>query len=134
MTDSITYTTFLISHIRLTHPGTSGRALLPFPISPRNSAAAVAHLVRVTGVKYLWATEGPMKAMADEARDQGGLEDTTILPFPSFSELYLCAPSSFPSTLYTDDTAHDAVLLDQPALILHSSGEFNPPPPQPLSN
>ncbi|KAF8504938.1 hypothetical protein JB92DRAFT_768054 [Gautieria morchelliformis] len=48
--DVITYTTYIFSHIRLTHPSASGRPLLPFPISPRNSAAAVAHLVHTPQV------------------------------------------------------------------------------------
>ena len=128
MADAITYNTFLFSHIRLTHPSTSGLPLLPFPISPRNSATAVSHLARVTGVKYLWVTEGPMMAIAEEAQHQGGLEDTVILPFPSFSELYPRTSSSFSSTLHTYDNAHVAVPLDQPALILHSSGEYSPLP------
>lgn len=121
VTDTITYTTFIFSHIRLTHPD-SGRPLLPFPISPRNSAAAVAHLIHVTGVEYLWVTNGLMRSLADEALRQGGQENTMILPFPSFSELYLDYPASV-SSASSKGVAEAPVPLDQPAIILHSSGE-----------
>ena len=123
LTDIITYTTFLYSHLRLTHPDTSSRPLLPFPISPHNSVAAVAHLVRVTGVKYLWVTEGPMRAVADEIMHQEGLENTVILPFPFFSDLYSESRSSVP-TWKKESNNYVAASLDQPALILHSSGKL----------
>ncbi|KAF8514478.1 hypothetical protein JB92DRAFT_2789445 [Gautieria morchelliformis] len=131
--DVITYTTFIFSHIRLTHPSTSGRPLLPFPISPRNSAAAVAHLVHTTGVKYLWVTEGPMRAIAEEALGQGGLVNTMIMTFPSFAEMY----SSIPDTILSASEKHDhavAVSLDQPALIMHSSGSTAFPKPRTLTH
>ncbi|KIJ30223.1 hypothetical protein M422DRAFT_53839 [Sphaerobolus stellatus SS14] len=43
ISNSITYTTLLYAHLRLSH-STAGRRLLPFPISPRNSLAAVANI------------------------------------------------------------------------------------------
>ena len=65
-----------------------------------------------------------MRALAEEAQHQGGLEDTVILQFPSFYELYPGTPSSFSSTSLIDNNTHVPVPLKNPALILHSSGEF----------
>jgi hypothetical protein len=64
-----------------------------------------------------------MMSIVNEARDQGGLEDTVILPFPSFSDMYLEPLDDFSSTL-SEGVAGETVHLDQPALILHSSGRF----------
>ncbi|KAF8521638.1 hypothetical protein BU17DRAFT_87898 [Hysterangium stoloniferum] len=132
--DIITYTTFLFSHIRLTHPD-SGQPLLPFPISSRNSSAAVAHLLRATEVKYLWVTEGPMTAIAKEAlRDMS--EDVVLLPFPSFQELYKdvsfgCSSDSSP----VKSVRHwPVVALSRPAIILHSSGSTSFPKPRTLTH
>ncbi|KAF8585449.1 hypothetical protein K439DRAFT_1561338 [Ramaria rubella] len=59
---------FLFSHICLTHLEFYGRPLLPFAISHRNSATAIAHLVGGKDVKYIWVTEGPMRALINEAK------------------------------------------------------------------
>ncbi|KAF8581952.1 hypothetical protein K439DRAFT_1618629 [Ramaria rubella] len=53
-----------------------------------NSATAVAHLLGAKDVKYIWVTEGPMKALIDEAKlIKGGMSDIVVLKIPSFSEL-----------------------------------------------
>ncbi|KAF8576894.1 acetyl-CoA synthetase-like protein [Ramaria rubella] len=128
-TDVITYTTFLFSHIRLTHPGASGRPILPFPISTRNSAAAVAHLVGAKDIKYIWVTEGPMRTLIDEALIQGGLDNVEILNIPSFSELYVDTSRSCTPQVEEPEDGHPTVDLDRPALILHSSGSTAFPKP-----
>lgn len=107
--------------------------MLPFPISTRNSPAAVAHLVRATDVKYLWVTEGPMKNIIDEACNDSGLGDVTVLQIPSFSDLYPIA--SLPVSIsISEDYDHDTVPLDLPALILHSSGSSAFPKPRTLTH
>jgi hypothetical protein len=62
-----------------------------------------------------------MKLLVDAAMRQGGLEDTVILPFPSYSDLYLSSPNTFSSTSSEGDAGR-TVHMDQPALIIHSSG------------
>jgi hypothetical protein len=114
----------LFSHIRLTHPE-SGRPLLPFPISTRNSPAAVAHLLHITEAKYLWVSQGSMTAIATEALRGISEDNVVLLPFPSFQELY--GEISFG---YSSDTDKDKIQAKEwpivesskPALLLHSSG------------
>ncbi|KAF8585451.1 acetyl-CoA synthetase-like protein [Ramaria rubella] len=125
--DNITYTTFLIAHMRLTHPGGPNRALLPFPISPRNSAAAIAHLIYATGIRYLWVTEGAMRTLADEALIKAPLADIVILPVPSFSDLYT---TSSASNLQAEEDNYPTYDLNGQAIILHSSGSTAFPKPR----
>lgn len=90
-----------------------------FPISPRNSAVAIAHLLKSTGSTYLFVSSDPaMQGLAKAALDAVGSEDTTSikqLPMPVFS------------TLFDSDTGDllppmENVDLNQLAMILHSSG------------
>ncbi|KAF8513307.1 hypothetical protein BU17DRAFT_95460 [Hysterangium stoloniferum] len=133
--DILTYTTFLFSHIRLTHPD-SGRALLPFPISTRNSPAAVAHLLHTTDVRYLWVTEGLMTTIAHDAlRDTP--EDVVLLPFPPFHALYTgvtFSPSSGPDLIKNDGKEWPVLSFNKPAIILHSSGSTAFPKPRTVTH
>ncbi|KIJ23251.1 hypothetical protein M422DRAFT_276213 [Sphaerobolus stellatus SS14] len=51
--EPLSYTTFLLALLHLTHSG-AGQRILPFLISTRNSPLAVAHLITTKKVKYLW--------------------------------------------------------------------------------
>ncbi|GJJ05917.1 putative secondary metabolism biosyntheticenzyme [Clathrus columnatus] len=122
--DYPTFTAFLYGFIRLTHP-TTGRPLLPFLISPRNSAIAIAHLLKETRCGYVWVTDGTMKDLAEEALEI----DTDIKPilrkFPSFDDLYQIEPSFLPETY--DDTP---VVLSMPVKMgLAVQSPYAPPGP-----
>ena len=115
--DPLTYTTFLLSHMRLTHTSTR-KKIIPFPISIRNSAAAVAHLLTLTKTWYLWVGDGPVKILADEVLTHTKDNPPTTLSFPSFARLYNNDPPLTPEQpLY-----QESVSLDSHAVILHSSG------------
>ncbi|TFY70598.1 hypothetical protein EVG20_g2397, partial [Dentipellis fragilis] len=100
----------------------------PFPISPRNSAAAVAHLVKATGLKHMLVSPDiSMQRLSEEVAESLAKDNTEfdVLPMVDFEEL-------FPS----DD--QEAPILDAPvrqfgaeevALILHSSGSTAFPKP-----
>jgi hypothetical protein len=115
------YTTFLYAHIRLTHP-LNGYPILPLLISPRNSPAAVAHLLTQTKAKYLWIGGGVVATLANDALAQMDNESDRplLLPFPSFRDLYQCENAS------SLDEKNDETIVDMntSALILHSSGNF----------
>ncbi|GJJ05927.1 putative NRPS-like protein biosynthetic cluster [Clathrus columnatus] len=114
--DYPTFTAFLYGFIRLTHP-TIGRPLLPFLISPRNSAIAIAHLMKETRCSYVWVTDGTVKDLAEEAIEINRDLKPILRKFPSFDDLYQTEPSFLPETY--DDSP---VPLSTPSVILHSSG------------
>ncbi|KIJ46938.1 hypothetical protein M422DRAFT_249684, partial [Sphaerobolus stellatus SS14] len=85
--DTLTYTAFILAHLRLTH-STDSQSLLPFLLSTRNSAIAIAGLLKAKNAKYLWVTEGPMEKLAQEALLSFNDDPPRLLAFPKFSELY----------------------------------------------
>ncbi|PCH43993.1 acetyl-CoA synthetase-like protein, partial [Wolfiporia cocos MD-104 SS10] len=98
---------------------------IAFPISPRNSPIAVAHLISKTEVRHiLVGRESAMEELTDAAleiiRDQyPSVEPPKTSPMPLFEELYL-------SQTETAITAQDVPYIfkgpDAIAMILHSSG------------
>lgn len=122
------YTAMLYAHLRLSHPTTrsgSGRPLIPFLISPRNSPTVVQHILQQAGSRYVWVSDGPMQAIAEEAINTMQPEDDdagrpTILTMPSFEDLYSEQVSS--SIALPQSVTFDEVDVDIPAVILHSSG------------
>lgn len=91
-----------------------------FCISTRNSAAAVAHLVRATGAVQLFVSpDHAMQHLALEASDILKQEsmDLTLLPIPQFDQIYY---KDSASTL--DEGRLRRPSADDPVLILHSSG------------
>ncbi|KIJ53176.1 hypothetical protein M422DRAFT_775837 [Sphaerobolus stellatus SS14] len=100
---------------------------LPFPLSPRNSPAAVAHLVNSTKSKYIWVTEGPMKTIAEQAVKMMPVDaGVTILTIPSFDELY---PNPSLSIQYPETHENSPVDFDSFSVIYHSSGSTAFPKP-----
>ncbi|KIJ28759.1 hypothetical protein M422DRAFT_189414, partial [Sphaerobolus stellatus SS14] len=103
-----------------------------FLISTRNSPLAVAHLLTVKKVKYLWVNteQTQMKTLASEAMtylEQGSIP---ILPFPSFTDLY--SPRNPPLNYINNSLT--AYSMDKSALILHSSGSTAFPKPLVLTH
>lgn len=95
---------------------------IAFPISPRNSPAAVAHLLSKTSAEYVFVgPEGSLQNLANETMKILGNNDTTRLP--SLNTIPL-----FPE-LYRENDVPNFQLLpvykpkwDDAAIILHSSG------------
>ncbi|KAJ6483684.1 hypothetical protein DFH09DRAFT_1211912 [Mycena vulgaris] len=122
-TDQITYLS-LIAGIMLA-------GYLPFPLSPRNSDAAVAHLLRSTSCAHIFVSADPsMQKLAGAAQskllDLG--RDLKIMSLPTFEDLF--EPSSVPETVFPIKTA----ALDDPIVIMHSSGSTAFPKTIPLSH
>ncbi|KAK0472519.1 NRPS-like enzyme [Armillaria novae-zelandiae] len=119
-TNSITYFAVITGLMRL--------GFTPFPISPRNSVAAVAHLLRSTGSRHLVVGQDlSLQKVADTVCHQFWEDDVdnkiTTIPMPSFSDLFSTKPGSYePLPPVRPDWS-------QTALVLHSSGTTRFPSP-----
>jgi len=114
LVDTVTYFTLIHGIIRAGH--------VPFPLSPRNSPAAIAHLLNKTECTHMFVSEDPsMQGLATGSlkvlAGQGGHQVKRI-PTPFFDELYEPRPKEdsipIPKAKKVD--------LEGPGLILHSSG------------
>ncbi|KAK0193212.1 NRPS-like enzyme [Armillaria mellea] len=108
-TDSITYFTVLVGLMRL--------GKIPFPISPRNSVAAIIHLMKSTNCKYL------VKLADVVCRDIVADERIVSISMPRFTDLY-----------YSERHLYQPLSPIRPewsqtAVILHSSGTTRFPSP-----
>lgn len=119
--DNPTYVTFLYAHFRLTHPQ-SGRPVLPFLISTRNSPLGIADLIKNTQTEAIWVSEGPMRNLAKEALETNSELKTRILAIPSFNDLYQEDENVFAHLSAQYDNR--PILADTPLVILHSSGKL----------
>lgn len=118
MTDHLTFATFLLASLRLTHSQTT-RAILPFALSPKNSAVAIAHLLKVIQVKHVCVMEGSTQLLFTEALKHLQPEEIpSTFAFPKFQDLYNSRTSTS-----AEDRLLEQVPLDKPAIILHSSGK-----------
>ncbi|KAF9031808.1 acetyl-CoA synthetase-like protein [Hymenopellis radicata] len=115
-TDSITYSSVLSAIM--------GQGLVPFPISVRNTAPAVIHLLKTTDCSHLLvsADAGMQNLAAVVQRDFG--EELTVLRMPIFADLYANPDADNAPPLLSP---HDS--LDYPAFIGHSSGTTRFPSP-----
>ncbi|KAJ7667223.1 hypothetical protein B0H17DRAFT_990381 [Mycena rosella] len=89
-----------------------------FPISPRNSEVAVAHLLRSTGCTRVFVSaDAAMQKLAKAAADTSAVEEKLeILAMPTFEDLFERPDAIAP---LPPVEKHG---LDEPAVILHSSG------------
>ncbi|KAI0265422.1 acetyl-CoA synthetase-like protein [Gloeopeniophorella convolvens] len=120
-TDTVTYVTTEVGILR------AGFAV--FPISPRNSPEAIAHLLKKTGTAHLLVGGEPMlqrlaAASLDLLREEG-LPDIPFSTMPQFEDIYPEGPSGSEFKRYPK-VKFD---LDAPSLILHSSGSTAFPKP-----
>lgn len=101
---------------------------IPFPISPRNSAAAVAHLLKSTNCRHLvLGQDVSLQKVADTVCHQFWEADVdnkiTTIPMPHFSDFFSTKPGSYePLPPVHPDWS-------QTALIMHSSGTTRFPSP-----
>lgn len=106
--DTITYFTMEAGIVRAGH--------VMFPISPRNSAPAVAHLLSKTNVAHVFVGAEP--ALQDLVQASlklvGGCTLPTVSTVPTFEELY--TNESF------ELLPPPRLNLEDPAVIMHSSG------------
>ncbi|KAJ3528018.1 hypothetical protein NM688_g8049 [Phlebia brevispora] len=114
-TDTITYFCSIMGMFRA--------GFTVFPISTRNSAEAVRHLLTVTNVEYLFISREPViESLAEAALKDG--RTTALHHMPEFGDLFVSAQENGVA-LYPRRT-HDP---DAPSLILHSSGSTAFPKP-----
>ncbi|KIJ41947.1 hypothetical protein M422DRAFT_229444 [Sphaerobolus stellatus SS14] len=124
--DTITYFVLLMAIMRANY--------IAFPISPRNSAAAVAHLVSKTGVKHILL--GQEQSMQDLANEMTEILKTQypsvalpqISPIPLFQDLF------DQPVINMDDLPIERKSPDDIVIYLHSSGSTAFPKPIPWTN
>ena len=99
---------------------------VPFPISTRNSTAAVAHLLEKTDAKHLVVGLDPaMQSLATESlemlKSQRPSAVITTSQMTVFSELYdeQLAP------VKVEDVPYERPGLQAPVFLLHSSGDLS---------
>ncbi|SJK99273.1 uncharacterized protein ARMOST_02564 [Armillaria ostoyae] len=116
-TDSITYFTVLVGLMRL--------GKIPFPISPRNSVAAIIHLMKSTNSKYLVVSgDATLQKLADVVcRERVADERIVTISMPRFADLYSSEPHSY------QPLAPVRPEWSQTAVVLHSSGTTRFPSP-----
>ncbi|KAI0320589.1 acetyl-CoA synthetase-like protein [Amylostereum chailletii] len=120
--DTITYATLLIG---INHVGCTA-----FPLSPRNSPAAVAHLLKVTSVTHAFIGQDPAtQALANEAIAMLGVENINIikLPMPRFDDIYNDTQDFY-------DVRLRALDKNMISFIFHSSGSTDFPKPISLTS
>ncbi|KAF5351581.1 hypothetical protein D9758_007201 [Tetrapyrgos nigripes] len=94
----------------------------PFPLSARNSPAAIAHLLRTKNVQHVLVNkEGPMKGLINASLQKSELI-VHVHDMPTFDELYN-------STKSVDLPPVEGVTQESVAVILHSSGSTAFPKP-----
>lgn len=115
LSDTISYTCLIMGVMNLGYTA--------FPISTRNSPAAVAHLLSKTGVLQLFVSPDPaMQRLSREALDILARDGhkVEVLPVPQFEDLFLGGNNGkqAPPVARTEK-----LKADGQALILHSSGK-----------
>ncbi|KAK0468681.1 hypothetical protein IW261DRAFT_1677495 [Armillaria novae-zelandiae] len=103
---------------------------IPFLISVRNSAPAVAHLMKSTNAKYLVVSGDPsVQTIADLVCNQYDGNNIATIPMPTFSDIYSCDLK--PHELLPPFTQSE---WTQTALIMYSSGTTGFPNPISLTH
>ncbi|KAJ7255805.1 hypothetical protein B0H12DRAFT_1202107 [Mycena haematopus] len=108
--------------------------LIPFPISPRNSPAAVLHLLRKTDCHRLIATRTTLSPLLAGLQDELARIDPdfhlSITEVPSIAQIYPKLGSETADYDFEPYPSHMAVFeLDDICLYLHSSGSTGLPKP-----
>ncbi|TFK37245.1 hypothetical protein BDQ12DRAFT_214647 [Crucibulum laeve] len=116
--DSITFSSLIIGIILAGY--------VPFPISKRNSVAAIVRLLASTGARYLYVSddEGTYDLVtgAIHLLASGGSQEIALIPVPTFEDLSSDVEDGLPSLPPLLEIARDA-----PCAILHSSGSISFP-------
>ena len=117
--DTFTYLTVNLSILR------TGATL--FPISPRNSAPAIAHLLRTTGVTAVLVGSEPLlnrlAAAAFEIIRNSGDALPGLAQMPTFDEMFVaCSAGSFDTEDFLPPLGWRQ--QDRAGLIVHSSGPY----------
>ncbi|KAF8200278.1 hypothetical protein BJ912DRAFT_1020035 [Pholiota molesta] len=127
MADTITYFTMIMAIMRAGY--------IAFPISPRNSPSAVAHLIKSVGVQYvLVGNDQSMSDLADgsiralKANYEEQAIEPQLIPIPHFGDLFVDTGDDFKSLPPIRKGPNDIIIY------LHSSGSTAYPKPIPWTN
>ena len=94
---------------------------IPFVISPKNSAIAIAHLLKVTNCSTIFVGGGEaVHALAQEASSSSD-RSIELLPLPTFDDLY---SASHETNSAEQLPCFPIDCVDKTALIAHSSGDL----------
>ncbi|TIB02509.1 hypothetical protein E3P96_02139 [Wallemia ichthyophaga] len=129
-TEPVVYSTMVLAAMRAGY--------VPFPISSRNSIAAIGHLLTTTSCKHLLytSTSGQLRNLAQSAASAVSAESGStgmqmqmqLARMPTHDELYV-NKGTRPTASTSPPPPDLCPSLDAPALIIHSSGSTNFPKP-----
>jgi len=103
--------------------GIMSAGCIPFPISTRNSTAAVSHLLGKSSVQVLFTSrDTAIQGLVNSALASEDFENIVRLNTPTFEDLYVQESSG--QGEYSPPPPPTSKEYDQTALILHSSGKF----------
>ncbi|KAG2361463.1 putative aminoadipate reductase [Suillus spraguei] len=114
--------------------------LVPFPMSPRNSAAAVTSMMQKTGCRRLITTQHSLSSLLDgvKASFVSGATETSQLQvdeIPALKDLYPALVSGTPNEAIVPYSSLGSPSSENDVLFyLHSSGSTGFPKPIPISN
>ncbi|KAF8997173.1 hypothetical protein BDQ17DRAFT_1248888 [Cyathus striatus] len=128
-TDSLTYIAVII--------GIMLAGFVPFPISNRNSSAAVAHLLREVNCKVIIVSQDVViQSQVSEAfnilnADERGSQSVLSLPIPAYEDFF---QDTELNKVHPPLQKLRNVTQDSPYIIMHSSGSVSFPKPRKISH
>ncbi|KAF4617234.1 hypothetical protein D9613_005789 [Agrocybe pediades] len=118
LTDSLLFQALVIGMMK--------GGFIPFPISPRNTAAAVVHLLKKSSSHYLLTTQVTLKPLIDGVKRELQSSDPTyelvIQEIPSLYVAYPKLAKEREEDPFTPFISHLKPVITDVAMFLHSSG------------
>ncbi|KAJ3517669.1 hypothetical protein NLJ89_g348 [Agrocybe chaxingu] len=100
--------------------------VVPFPISSRNTAVAIANLLRKTSCHYLVTTSTTLRELIDEIKNDLTLNEPAftliVLEVPPLCKIFPKLGEEYEEDPFTPYTASPKPKLDEVGMYIHSSG------------
>ncbi|KAJ7063875.1 putative aminoadipate reductase [Mycena amicta] len=113
----------------------SKAGLVPFPISPRNTPAALIHLLKTTNTRRVFTTHAALGPLVEALKAQPACSGVSIEEMPTLAQMYPLLGRETPDSPFTPYPPPETkASLDDVATYLHSSGSTGLPKAIPLTH